>query len=262
MKIMVNAQCSMVHCIVLLFLVIGLSTCRSHKKIIAPVSAPIEETAFYTSCYPIKSIYVPSCKLEIADGSKSISLNGSIYIQHDSICYFRGKMVVEVMRGVIYRDSFVVVNYLERICFKGKNDYLQRLTGYPVNPESLLMLFTADRCEETYRDKFSFIPAPGNGDRILMQGTNRGLLEMTLNGDNHIENIALYNSRQRQAIFSATYSGYNHYRQFILPTGFNISAHDGKKPVHIKANFREILFDQPQQVNISIPSRYEVVVLQ
>ena len=262
MKIMVNGQWSMVNGIVLLVLtVIGMNACRSHK--ITTLSTPIDETTFYTSCYPFKSIFVPSCKLEISDGNKSFSLNGSVYIHQDSVCYFRGRMVVvEAIRGTIYRDSFIVVNYLERICYKGKNDYLQKITGYPVNPESLLMLFTADRCEEVYRNRFSLIAAAGSKDRILMQGKNRNLLEITLNGDNLVENIALYNSQQRQALFSATYSGYNQYRQFTLPTGFNISAHDGKNPIHIKANFQQILLDQPQQVNINIPSRYEVVILQ
>jgi hypothetical protein len=126
----------------------------------------------------------------------------------------------------------------------------------------MLMLFTADRCEETYRNKFNFIPAAGGNDRILMQGNNRSLLEMRLNENNHVENIALYNNQQRQATFSASYSDYSQYRQFALPAGFDISAHDGKKPVRIKANFRELLLNQPQKVNISIPSRYEVVVLQ
>ena len=246
---------------VLFFLVIiGMNACRSHKKI---TTVDMAEGAFYTSCYPIESLFVPSCKLEISDGNQSVSLNGSIYIRPDSVCFFRGKFVIEVLRGAVYRDSFVVVNYPERVCYKGRNDYLQKVTGYPVNPESLMMLFTADRCEEAYRDKFSFIIAAGSTDKIMMQGTNRSLLEMNINAnDRTIENIALYNSQQQQALFSATYSGYSPYQQFVLPTIFDISTHEGSKPVRIKANFQQILFNQPQPVNISIPSRYRVVVME
>jgi len=250
---------SIVYCI---FFITGVTACRSHKKTAAPDPATVEETAFFTSCYPIESLYVPSCRLEIS-GNQSLSLSGSIYIQPDSVCFFRGRLVIDVMRGAIYRDSFVVVNYFERICYKGKNDYLQKITGFPVNPESLMMLFTADRCEEIYRNKFNFIIAAGSADKILMQGQNRSLLEMNLNtGNRTVENIALYNSQQRQPLFSATYSGYERYPQFVLPTVIDISAHDGNAPFRIKANIQQILFNQPQQVNMSVSSNYKVVVLE
>ena len=251
--------------IVFLFLILGMNACRSHKKTVASDIDPSRsETEFYTSCYPIESLYVPSCKFEISLNGASFPLNGSIYIRSDSICYFRGKLLFEAMRGTIYRDSFVVVNYLDRVCYKGKNDYLQKVTGYPVNPQTLMMLFTADRCEETYRNKFSFTILPAaKKDQLLMQGENRTLLEMNLNAnDRTIENIALYNSRQRQALFSATYSDYKPYQQFVLPTVFDITAHDGAKPMRIKAGFQQILFNQRQVVNMVVPEGYRVEVLE
>ena len=243
----------------LLFLMFGMSACRSHKKATAPASV---EGVFYTSCYPIENLYVPSCKLEISDGGKSFSFNGSIYIRADSICFFRGKWLLFEIRGAIYRDSFVVVNYLERICYKGKNNYLQKITGYPVNPESLMMLFTADRCEEAYRNKFNFTAAGSTNHQLLMQGENRSLLEMNFNAnDRTIENITLYNNQQRKALFRAVYGSYTQYPQFVLPTVFDISANDGEQNIRIKANFQQILFNQPQKVNMSVPSGYKIVVL-
>jgi len=245
----------------LLFLIIGMSACRSQKKVTG-VERDLE-TMFYTSCYPIETLFVPSCKLDIAYGNLSVSLNGSIYIRSDTICYFSGRWLLIEMRGVIYCDSFVMVNYLERVCYKGKNDYLQKITGFPVTPESLMMLFTADRCEETYRNKFNFITAPGSADKVLMQGANRSLLEMNISAnDQTLENIILYNSQQQQPLFSTAYSGYHQYPQFVMPTVFDIAAHDNKTPIQIKANFQQILFNQPQKVNISVPSRYQVVVLE
>jgi hypothetical protein len=250
-----------------LFLLLALtclSACRTHQKT-AALHTPnmVEETAFYTSCYPIESITVPSCKIDISIGNQSFSLTGSIYIRSDSVFYFRGRMIVEAIRGAVYRDSFVIVNILERICYKGRNDYLQRVTGYPITPESLMMLFTADRCEEVYRNRFGFTVAAGTGDRILMQGTNRSMIEMNLNAnDRTMEGITFYNNLQRQPLFSAAYGNYNRYPPFVLPTVFDISAHDGGNPIRIKADFRQILFNQSQPVNINIPTRYEVVVLQ
>jgi len=263
-KSLFNCLLSNIYCLLsIVYCLFAISSCRSHKKITAPVAETVEGTAFFASCYPIESLYVPSCRLEVSYGNQSLSLTGSIYIRPDSVCFFRGRILIDVMRGVIYRDSFLVVNYLEGICYKGKNDYLQKVTGYPVNPESLMMLFTADRCEETYRNKFNFIATAGSSDKILMQGQNRSLLEMNINtGNRTIENIFLYNSQQRQPLFSATYSAYEQYPQFVLPTFIDISAHDGNTPIRIKASIQQILFNQPQRVNVSVSSRYKVVVLE
>jgi hypothetical protein len=143
-----------------------------------------------------------------------------------------------------------------------KNEYLQKITGYPVNPQSLMMLFTADRCEDAWRNKFNFTIAAESNDRILMQGENRSLLEMSLNAKNRtVQEMVMYNSRQQQPAFSAAYSGYDPYPPFVLPTVFDISAHVAENPIRIKAVFREILFNQPQQVNISVPSKYNVITL-
>ena len=250
--------------ILLLFLfILGITSCRSHRKTIAPAPATIEETAYRTSCYLIESLYVPSCKMALTNGNQSISLNGSIYIQPDSVCFFRGRWLLFEIRGAIYRDSFVMVNYLERTYYKGKNDYLQKITGFPVNPESLMMLFTADRCEETYRNKFNFTRTTGSVDKILMQGQNRSLLEMNINAGNHtIESIALYNSSQRQPLFNAVYGNYEQYPQFVLPTMIDISARDGNTPIQIKAEIQQVLFNQPQQMSMTLPPNYKVVVLE
>jgi len=246
--------------IALLLVILGMNACRSHKKTTALTDSEPEATAFHTSCYPIESLWVPSCKLEISFGKQSFSLNGSVYIRPDSVCYFRGRMIVDVIRGAIYRDSFIVINYLERVCYQGKNDYLQRFTGYPVNPESLMMLFTADQCQDVWRNRLNFFIMAGRKNQILMQGENRSLLEMHVDAQNQtIQKITMYGNQQQQPTFSAVYSEYNPFSQFVLPTVFDISAHLVENPIRIKASFREILFNQPQQVFISVPSKYEVL---
>ena len=74
------------------------------------------------------------------------SLSGSIFVIPDSIFFFRGRLLIDVMRGAIYNNSFVIVNYLERTVYKGKNDFLQNIAGFPVNPKTLLLLLTNDEC--------------------------------------------------------------------------------------------------------------------
>ena len=130
--------------LILILVLIGMNACRSNKRATA-VDSP--EDVIREACYSIESFSVPVGRLEITFGGQSFALNGSIYIRPDSIFYFRGRMLIDVVRGAIYRDSFVVINTLERICYRGKNEYLQNITGFPVNPESLMMLFTADQCE-------------------------------------------------------------------------------------------------------------------
>ena len=130
--------------LILILVLICMNACRSNKRATA-VDSP--EKDIRDACYSIESFSVPAGRLEISFGGQSFSLNGSIYIRPDSIFYFRGRLLIDVVRGAIYRDSFVVINYLERTCYRGKNDFLQNITGFPVNPESLMMLFTADQCE-------------------------------------------------------------------------------------------------------------------
>ena len=207
-----------VNCLVLLLVFTVINSCRSPKK---TTTADLPEEGLLAPCYSIGSFSVLTGRLELTFGAQSFSLNGSIYIRPDSIFHFRGRLLIEVVRGAIYRDSFVVVNYLERVCYKGKNEYLQKITGFPVTPETLLMLLTADKCEKN--------AAPLN------------------------------NSRQQ---FSVNYDDYRQYEQFNLPTVVNISASDGRNRIGIKANFQQILLNQPEQVNISIPSGYRIVVLE
>jgi hypothetical protein len=234
--------------------------CRSQQRVIATGDV------FYNQCYPIESFYVPSCRLDLSIGNQSFSLNGSIFICPDSVFYFRGRMLmIEAVRGAIYRDSFVVVSYIERVYYTGRNDFLQRITGFPINPESLLMLFTADRCENVYRNKFNFeITALNRGDRILMHDQNRNVIELTINHDEQtIENITMSNNQQRQPLFSAAYSGYEQHEQFKLPTSLNISINDGAAPIRVRANYQQILLNQPMPpININIPSSFRLVVLE
>lgn len=250
--------------ILLLFLMtIGIEACRSRKKTVIPDSAG-DGSGFYPSCYPIASMAAPSCKLEISDGNNTFTLSGSIYIRPDSICYFRGsRFGIEAVRGIIYRDSFVVINYVERICYRGKNEYLQRIAGYPINPESLTIIFTADRCEDTYRNKLNFTVASAGNEKIVMQGKNQSRLEINISHSRQtVENITLYNNREHRERFSVAYGGYQQAPQFSAPTLFDVAANDGKKTVRIKADFRQILFDQPQQAHIRVPSNYRTVLLQ
>ena len=198
-------------------IIIGMNACKSKKK--ATAVDLLEETV-RTSCYDIESFYVPSGRLDLSFGGQSISLNGNIYIRPDSIFYFRGRLLIDVVRGAIYNDSFVVINLLERTCYTGKNEYLERIVGFPVNPESLLMLFTDDKCDANQATK----------------------------------------SRRQQ--FSVAYDDYNQFGQISLPAILNVAAQDGSNQIRIKATFQQILLDNRQQVNITIPSSYKIVVLE
>jgi hypothetical protein len=237
-----------------------LHACRSHKSV--AVDASRTEAAVYTSCYPIESITVAKCRLNITDGGKSYQLNGSIHIRPDSVCYFRGVLMVEVFRGVVFRDSFAIINRLERICYKGHNDYLGRMAGYPVNPEVLFRLFTADRCEDMYREQFGFSIRSGNDHHTMIMQGERHSIEMNINPDNRtIESITAYDPLQKRAGFRIKYSQYQQYRQFLLPGAFDISATGGAASIGVNAVFQDMAFNQPQQVNFSIPRGYTVVEL-
>jgi len=256
-SIIMNVKNKILCLSVFLVIFLGYNACRSQKRATASASA---ESAFLQSCYLIESLYVPSCRMEIFYGNQRYSLSGSIYVQSDSVCFFRGRLLVEIVRGAIYRDSFIVVNYLERTYYKGKNTFLENITGFPINPESLMMLFTADRCEEVYRDRFQFVAGNKSQDKITMHGASRSLLEIILNPeDKTVEDISLYNAQQRQPLFNAAYSQYRQFDQFALPTLLEIFAQGGFR---IKADLQQIVLNQQQQFSINIPSNYRLEILE
>ncbi|MDR0386215.1 MAG: DUF4292 domain-containing protein [Prevotellaceae bacterium] len=240
-----------------LVLVLFLHACRSHKT-----ATSTAETDVYASCYPIESITVSKCKLNIAGGNRSYQLNGSLYIDPDSICYFRGTMMVEIIRGVIYRDSFAIINRMERICYRGKTEYLNNYAGITVTPESLFLLFTADRCEKIYREKFNYKIANKNGI-ISLQGKNGTSMQITLNAtDQTIKQITAHHPRLKNSKFSIAYDSYRRYQQFILPVSFDIFAGNDKNFVKIEAGFQDIQLNQLQHINFTIPSGYQTIYLQ
>ena len=195
-------------------------------------------------------------------GGNSFSLNGSIYIRPDSVCYFRATMLIELMRGVIYKDSFAVLDRSKKICYTGSNDYLSRMTGFPIHPEILFMLFTGDRCENVFGEKFGFRTTAERDNRIIMRRQNLNFLEFEINdNDRTTKSITATNRQQSQVSFKTLYSQYRQYTHFLLPTVFNITAQEGRNSIKINAVFQDMAFDQPQTINFSIPDSYKIVEL-
>ena len=144
---------SLMYYIVVLIVIFSVSSCKSKRVVVVEEKQEEkqEETDMFASCYQIDNFSVTSCRLEVSGSNiQSVSLSGSIFIIPDSIFFFRGRLLIDVVRGIIYRDSFVVVNYLERTVFKGKNEFLENMVGFQVNPKSLLMLLTDDDCWNKY----------------------------------------------------------------------------------------------------------------
>jgi hypothetical protein len=228
-----------------------LASCRTGKTVATKES--VHNKGFFASCYPIGSISIPKCRWDITDGDKSYRMSGSLYIRPDSICYFRGVMLVEIFRGVIEKDSFIVLNRLERICYKGSNQYLSRMTGYPVNPMSLHLLFTADACEQTYRKLgFTAVTRP----RALTLTGDNARVELRMDENRHIESVSAYPSAS-----TVRYAGFRDFLQFSLPSSLHIVFSMNRRPIRITAEFQDFLFDRPQLVNMKIPSDYKVILL-
>jgi predicted P-loop ATPase/GTPase len=95
------------------------------------------------------------------------------------------------------------------------------MTGYPVNPRTLLAMFTDDRCKDIFPNK----PVAGKN-------------------------------------FNVAYGDYSRFERFEIPTAFDIRASDGKNSIRIKANFEQILFEAPEQINMNVPSNYKIIILQ
>jgi hypothetical protein len=237
-------------------LAILLAACRSNRP---AVTDAVPVSTWHASCYPVGSITVSKCKWVIVEGQKNYQLNGSIYIRPDSICYFRGTMMVEIFRGVIDKDSFAVINRMDRICYKGSNRYLSRMVGYPVNPEMLYLLFTADRCEKIY-NKLGFRLSKRN-NKMMLHGKNANSIEIEMDADDkNIEGI-LVRGQTSASDFKIAYHPYQTYPLFALPSGLDMAVHIGNTSLNINTDFQEIRLNQPQTIHFDIPHNYKIVLL-
>jgi hypothetical protein len=231
--------------------VLVFASCRTGKPVAAKEA--VHSESFFTSCYPIGSISAPKCKWEITDGDKSYRMSGSLYIRSDSICYFRAVMLVEIFRGAIEKDSFVILNRLERTCYRGSNQYLSRITGYPVNPVSLQLLFTADACEPLYRE-LGFT-AVARRQEVMLTGNN-ARIEIRMDENRRIRSVSAYSSAT-----DIRYDGFQDFHQFALPSSMHIAFSLNRRPVRIAVEFQEFFFDRPQPVNMKIPADYKMIYL-
>ncbi len=240
-----------IFCLLIVVAVLS-NACRTQKK---PTTEEKKDSEFYETCYPAESISFNGCKLNITVGGNSLQLNGSIYARRDSAVFFRGTMLVEVVRGVVYRDSFAVINRLERICYKGSNEYLSRMAGYPVNPESLTMLLTADRCDEAYR-RMGFKTVSRN-DKMMLYTDNIGL-EISVNPETQTTQNIISTGNRNQTSFRADYSRYVPVSRCNLPGLINVSAFDGKTAFRFSADFPEIIFNEHRSIRFDVPKGYKI----
>ncbi|MDR3094539.1 MAG: DUF4292 domain-containing protein [Bacteroidales bacterium] len=228
--------------------------CRSGRNA-AKTEDIISENAV-TSCYSPSSIAVNKCKWNISQEGKSYQLNGNLYIRPDSICFFRGVMLVEVFRGVVKRDSFAVISHLERVCYRGSNNYLSRMCGYPVNPQSLYLLFTANRCEQAYREMGFGVTA---SNRKILLSNQPNSLELYLDENTQrIEKITVIGQAAGSGI---SYRNYQQWSDWVLPSTIDISFRMKSSDFTISAVLQDFLFNTPHPVNFKIPTGYKTVTL-
>jgi hypothetical protein len=241
--------------IIVVFVVFAMvSGCRSGKNTVKTEDTVSENAV--SSCYSLSSVTVSKCKWNISQEGKSFQLDGSLYIDPDSICYFRGTKLVDVFRGIIKRDSFAMVSYLERVCYTGSNNYLSRMCGYPVNPKSLYLLFTADRCEKAYREMGFGVTA---SNRKMLLSNHPNSLELYLDENNqHIEKISVIGQAAGAGI---SYRNYRQWSDWVLPSTIDISFRMKNSDVKINAVLQDFLLNTPQSVNLKIPSGYKTVML-
>ncbi|MDR1864268.1 MAG: DUF4292 domain-containing protein [Bacteroidales bacterium] len=238
-----------------------LAGCRLHKPVTAPDASPSGKAA-YTSCYPMESITVSKCRWSISEGGRTHQLNGKIHIRPDSICYFLGTtaMGIEVFRGVVREDSFAMINRPERICYRGSNAYLSRMTGCPVNPRMLYLLFTADCCTQAYRAMgFSVTERDG---RMVIYGKNANSLEFSVDTEHRtVESVSVQGQGSAPHGFGIAYRQYRSFPLFALPSVLDISARSNAGTIGVNAVLQEITFDSKQKVNFRIPEQYKTVWL-
>lgn len=206
------------------------------------------------------------CKIQFDDlAKKIITLNGSIAILPDSVFVFRANLfgLMEVARGAIYNDHFIMLNIAERTAYCGKNTYLESIFGFPITPKTLMLLFTGDFCEEIFNNQLHFVTTSKTPTLRSVESKHTGSkIEINFSDNKDVSSI-IANPYGKTDI--ALHVDYNTYEAISDSTRL---PHQMRLTLQHPSFFGTLCFDYKNITltniaipNISLPSKYKVIEL-
>ncbi len=244
----------------LIFLLIAVS-CKTRK---------VQKTEPERELLPDKLEYttfnVPKATFTLVQKQNSVDVNGTIRIRKDSIIIlsFQPFLGLEVARAGITKNSFTLIDRINKRYFKADFDSLKAETGVNINYNIFQSIFTNalfvfDDSEQITGSSFKEVQV---GDLALLQ-INKGGINQEFNVD-----------EKRQVLSGRVFAddepysiGWNYLHFMSLENGYffphlvKIIVSDGKSRNQMDISYNKVELNKNLNFQFSVPSSYRQVTL-
>lgn len=223
--------------------------CKTQRQI--GIEEPLQPTL---ECLAMPPLEARGCAITVGTASGSLSANGDIYLDGDSLVYFRATFLVELARGLITRDSFALINRLERSYILEPLPRLNALMPFPLSSGLPYQLLSGSPCLESWLlGQASQQISEGDSTRISLR--NGG--EATIRKQGRQLTSLKFSTGNASAMIT-----YDRYRASskgtLLPTRIYIKAQsETGKALDITLEIGQWVEGIKKPVNFAIPSGYK-----
>lgn len=196
-------------------------------------------------------------KLQYEDTLQSFSATEYIHLAKDSLIWIsiRGPLNFDVARMLITRDSVKIINNFEKSYQLMGFDYLQQLTGLPLDFAAVQNIITGQPFfVDSILTRFGY-----EGNYMSLVTESNGLLKTTTVDTAASDAIKYFNAEQNIFPFYSfhiAYSDYENdgYTNFSMYRDIEINA---ERKITISLDFKETGWNQPLDYLFKIPENYK-----
>ena len=226
------------------------------RKTAAPGTAALPSGE---DCYTQRSLSISGGNLSYADSKKSLSANFQLFLDKEDACYFQASVLfIEAARGLVTRDSFFLLNRLERTCMQGSLADVERSFGIKASPKILFTLFSGNFCPETFTEA-GLRPVVSTTD--LIRYTSPMQYQVTVSrhpGSNNMEQL-LITDRNGGTVIQAGFDNFHAVDECNVPAQIRITQPGQRREIGIRCN--NFAFNTQKEINFAVPANYKRVRL-
>ncbi len=253
---------------------------------------------FVKSCGPVKEIaptpvtpyYTPESVMEQIENNQSEfdwfsarfagtvmwqnqnhNISGTLRIKKDEAIYISLAPVlgIEIARAIITPDSLKFLNRLESSYYIGHIGFLNSMLNTSFDFEILQALLIGNDFEGYNKDSFVIVE---DENHIILHDPERYALKNPHESKSMVFNQYLWidptNNRIKKNIInelglqrsiSAEYSNFEQIKDEKIPVKLNLLFSDPSSYADLSLQYMRISLNEPQQMNFSVPSRYEPI---
>ena len=210
-------------------------------------------------CYTQRTLSVSGGNLNYSDSKKSLAASYQLFLDKEEACYFQASVLfIEAARGLVTRDSFFLLNRLERTCMQGALADVERSFGIKASPKMLFTLFSGNFCPDAFAEA-GLRPVVSTND--LVRYTSPMQYQVTVArraGSNNMEQLLITDQRG-STVIQADFSSFHAVDGGEVPAQIRITQPEQHREIGIRCN--NFAFGTQKEINFAVPANYKRVRL-